>query len=347
MMKTFNKNLILVLGVIIALSTNIICESWAATIVENGSCGTDCTYTLDSEGVLNITGSGTMDNYEFMEDEVNGDYYSYSTAPWGNTAEKMQRITKVVVGGSITNIGNDSFAGATNLSNIEMPNVTSIGAEPFIGVVNLTSVEMPNVTSIGGGAFRGATSLTSVTMPNVTSIGPMAFEFASSLTSVDIPMLEKIGDLAFSDTNMQYANVPSTHVFCINVFDDSTCENRYYTSDLGFSNSNLCVVSDGHLICGSCNGYTKSGTGCVTDCGEGYTANAENQCIKNPEETPEIGEQSGNHVPTAESCYANGQVFYKEQCWDEFPFSKKKWTPAEAAQWLNEDDNTVTITFKK
>ena len=32
----------------------------------------------------------------------------------------------------------------------------------------------------------------------------------------------------------------------------------------------------------------------------------------------------------------------------ELPFAKKKrWTPAEATQWLNEDDNTVTITFKR
>ena len=46
-------------------------------------------------------------------------------------------------------------------------------------------------------------------------------------------------------------------------------------------------------------------------------------------------------------CYANGQVPYKDQCWNEFPFAKKKWTPAEAVKWLKEDDNTVTITFKQ
>jgi hypothetical protein len=42
-----------------------------------------------------------------------------------------------------------------------------------------------------------------------------------------------------------------------------------------------------------------------------------------------------------------GQVYYKFDCLDEYPFAKKKYTPAEAAQWLNEDNNTVTLTFKK
>lgn len=42
-----------------------------------------------------------------------------------------------------------------------------------------------------------------------------------------------------------------------------------------------------------------------------------------------------------------GKVIYKGQCLDEYPFAKKHYTPAEAAQWLNEDNNTITITFKK
>ena len=44
---------------------------------------------------------------------------------------------------------------------------------------------------------------------------------------------------------------------------------------------------------------------------------------------------------------ANGYADYKNKCWAELPFSKKKWTPAEANEWLNNDNNTVTITFKK
>ena len=246
--------------------------------------------------------------------------------------------------------------------------VTGIGGEEFTGCPDnsdhksATEVTFKEgITSIGDGAFSNATSLQSVDMPNVTTIGDGAFGGASSLTSVDIPMLEKIGDIAFYTTGITYINIPSDVEYCFNYPDfmgGYTCTGEYVSDSCSlfgysplcpdaYTDSGNCTISNGKLVCGSCNGYTKSGTGCVTDCGEGYTANAENQCIKNPEETPEIGEQSGNHVPTAESCYANGQVFYKEQCWDEFPFSKKKWTPAEAAQWLNEDDNTVTITFKK
>ena len=58
------------------------------------------------------------------------------------------------------------------------------------------------------------------------------------------------------------------------------------------------------------------------------------------------GDVSGDFNPA--DCYNNGQVPYNNQCWDEYPFAKKRWTPAEANQWLHDgNDNFVVITFKK
>ena len=91
---------------------------------------------------------------------------------------------------------------------------------------------------------------------------------------------------------------------------------------------NSCVTNPetGMKTCGSCGDkYVKAGTGCVTaeNCGAGYYADE-----------------------ASKKCLCSG-VIYKGQCLDEYPFAKKHYTPAEAAQWLNEDNNTVTLTFKK
>ncbi len=52
--------------------------------------------------------------------------------------------------------------------------------------------------------------------------------------------------------------------------------------------------------------------------------------------------------PNESSCYAKGQVFWDNACLDEYPFAKKRWTPAEANEWLHDgNDNFVILTFRK
>ena len=180
-----------------------------------------------------------MDDYEFIDEEnIGGKWYGYTTAPWGDSVEKVQCITKVVVGGSIENIGEAAFYGVASLTSVEMPNVKYIGVQ------------------------------------------------------------------AFAATGITYANIPSNAETCVG--PDCTLMSDDYCSI--FACSPLCP-SKWAGISGNCT--------------------VENETL------------------ICDSCHANGQVPYKDQCWDEFPFAKKKWTPAEAVKWLKEDDNTVTITFKK
>ena len=45
---------------------------------------------------------------------------------------------------------------------------------------------------------------------------------------------------------------------------------------------------------------------------------------------------------------ASGYADYNGNCYAQLPFSKKRWTPAEANEWLHDgNDNFVVITFKK
>ena len=113
-------------------------------------------------------------------------------------------------------------------------------------------------------------------------------------------------------------------------------------------------IRQGNRTCGSCGDkYVKSGTGCVAECGEGYTANSGTmQCVKNADpETPsvadEIEEAENDEEAIISACYKSGRVYYKGECLNEYPFARKHWTPAEAAKYLKDDDNEIIITFKK
>ncbi len=185
--------------------------------------GYNLTWTL-SNGVLTITGTGSMSNF------------SNNTPPW---AEYSSSIQSVVINDGVTSIGDLAFSGCKSLTSITLPNsLTSIGNSAFYNCSSLTSVTIPNsVTGIGyrafyrtgiynnddnwendvlyindclidvkvkesisgaykikegtrliaNSAFSGCFSLASITIPNsLTSIGNSAFFDCSSLTSVTI-----------------------------------------------------------------------------------------------------------------------------------------------------------------
>ena len=163
-------------------------------IVAQGYCGAEgngesVSWTLDSNGLLTISGTGEM---------VNSISNRYS--PWYNYEGVIE---KVVIGEGVTRIGNSAFDGCTALSSIAIPNsVTSIGEDAFSNCTSLTSITIPDsVTGIGYYAFRNCTSLTSIEISNsVTSIGDSAFESCTALSSITIPdSVTIIGNNAFKN----------------------------------------------------------------------------------------------------------------------------------------------------
>ena len=172
----------------------------AADIVNRGTCGAEVTWTLDSEGVLTISGSGDMYNY------------GISGTPWYGS---RSRVKSAVIAEGVTSIGSYAFFYCTSLTSVTIPDsVTSIGDEAFDGCRSLTSVTIPDgVTSIGESAFRGCWSLTSVTIPDgVTSICDNTFDGCTSLTSVTIPdSVTSIGDSAFQGcTSLTSVTIPDS-----------------------------------------------------------------------------------------------------------------------------------------
>ena len=166
----FAMALILMLTLVLSVGSVSAAEP---TIVDSGNCGKDgsnVTWTLDSAGLLAISGTGEMADYESKTDSASGE--EITTAPWGNQAK-----TAVIGDG-----------------------VTGIGAAAFYGCSGLTSVTMgSSVTDIWDGAFSGCTGLTGIVLPgSVTGIGEYAFSNCDSVTAIEIPAgVTTLGNSAF------------------------------------------------------------------------------------------------------------------------------------------------------
>ena len=204
--------LLLVLAMLMSIAT--IGVSAAEVTAEEQNAGAssgvtgDCTWTLDDQGKLTISGNGAMGDCSREYDFNKGKWYT--TAKWG------VGIKSIVIESGVTSIGNSAFSGCTNLTSVKIGNsVTSIGDYAFDYCTGLTSIAIPNsVTSIGNFAFNSCTGLTSVTIPDsVTSIGDYAFYNCTGLTSVTIPnSVTSIGGSAFSDTAW-YDNQPDGLIY--------------------------------------------------------------------------------------------------------------------------------------
>ena len=150
-----------------------------ATEIASGTCGAEgdnLTWTLDSDGVLTISGTGAMKDYP---NEIG--------APWADFADDL---TKVVIEEGITTIGASAFMYCGNLTEVVIPGtVTSIGSTAFLGCTSLTKFDIPEgVISVGGEAFGECNALERINIPSsLTSFGERMFmNGAGKLTEINV-----------------------------------------------------------------------------------------------------------------------------------------------------------------
>lgn len=200
-------------------------------VAASGKCGTGVKWSLASNGVLTITGTGKG---------IMRDYAEGSRKPWESKGDVKQIIicegvthigdhafanspaTRVSLPESLTSIGTRAFAGAAITAMTIPGSVTTIGVEVFWGCSDLTSLTIcdgvtaiesafgkctgltelvlpDSVTTIGAQAFDGCTGLEEITFSrNLTSIGYMAFSGCTGLTELVFPdSLKEIGQESF------------------------------------------------------------------------------------------------------------------------------------------------------
>ena len=139
----------------------------------SGTCGSNLTWSFDESGILRISGTGAMYNYDS----------SSNRAPWRRT-EIMTALKSVIIKNGVTKIGDYAFTGCNMATSVWIPDsVASIGRFAFFGCKGLEKVKIPEgVTSIGDDAFYQCTGINTIEIPSsVESIGSMAFSNCTSL----------------------------------------------------------------------------------------------------------------------------------------------------------------------
>ena len=203
------------------------------------------TLSPNNDGVgtytLTITGNGPMANYDRYITSSNNSY-----APW---YEKIQNITRLIVEGGVTTLGDNilyySYSDSNsdfhsfhpNLREVKLPEgLSCIGASAFCDSPELTEVKIPStVTKIKDSAFSRCTGLTKIELPpQLEEVGYSSFYGCSGLTEITIPSsvktirsgafeecynlesvtlsegIREIGTEAFKRTNLKSLNIPKS-----------------------------------------------------------------------------------------------------------------------------------------
>ena len=102
----------------------------------SGVCGDDLTWTLSEDGLLTVSGTGTMDDFD--------DYFAYMQSPDGvypEWADLSTRVTAVELEPGVTGIGRYAFSGFTALRTVTLPGtLTTVGECAFFNCLSLTDV---------------------------------------------------------------------------------------------------------------------------------------------------------------------------------------------------------------
>lgn len=142
---------------------------------DQGKTG-NLTWTYTANGILLITGKGSMPNY------------GYGKAPWAKYASSIKTIK---IASTVTSIGNYAFAKCSAISSFSVPSgIKTIGTCAFY---------KSSVKKVSGGS-------------KVTKIGKSAFSGCSKLTSFSISSkyLKSIGSYAFKGTKIKTLSIKYT-----------------------------------------------------------------------------------------------------------------------------------------
>ena len=152
-----------------ALSGSPDVSASAEITVTDCKYGENVYYNLDSNGTLNIYGTGAMYDYQFDGDYCDAPFY------------ESENVKEVIIHDGVTSIGKLAFCQYWGLVDVSIPDsVTFIDEEAFSNCTELTSVVIPNgVTSIGKDAFRYCYNLKNIYISDsVTNIGDCAFGYS-------------------------------------------------------------------------------------------------------------------------------------------------------------------------
>ena len=291
------------------LSFVALSESRADPVCDCGATTKDnCCWEV-KDGTLYVTGSGNMA------------YYWGKDAPW---KEQNDLIDTIDISG-ISKIGAGAFLSMKATKAKIADSVTTIEHEAFCSS-SIKSVNIPSsLTRFGEMPFRDCKSLEEIIVPDTFTAEVMNTLPGTSFTSNGATIRCK-GETEKCRTAMKKflpepeGDCPATGIWawvCAKNATFKPVENEAQCTGQYVWENGQCKQMD-QKTCNESGKYYYNGSDC----------------------TPIIAGQKLKCT--------NDYVEYQNLCLEEYPFAKKRWTPAEANEWLHDgNDNFVVITFKK
>lgn len=244
-MKQFTrKSISVLLSLLMALSVfaGLAFTVGAADVVESGSCGSGTSYTIDSDGLLTITGSGFITNQSFRDKGTFTDVMIEDgiTGIGGGAFLCCPNLTTLTVGNGVTSIGSQAFRGCSSLTTVKLGNsVTTLEFLSFAYCNSLTSVILPSsITSLDSGAFSGCNGLKNVYYKGSEEQGT-AINISAAFPNATIHYnYREVGDLVEFGTYPQTKVTDSTLVSALDAADKTWMSYNYYSGTYPGGNSN-------------------------------------------------------------------------------------------------------------
>lgn len=157
-----------------------------ATAVASGKCGTGVKWSLASNGVLTITGSGAVTQIPWQKETVTEVVVFEGVTSLCNYAFTRQPITRVTLPDSLTAIGTLAFAGC-QMEELCLPrNLKTVGVEAFTDCAELKYLDMDKncAVTLGDMSFKLCTALEAVHLSANIKLGEGVFAGCSNLEEV-------------------------------------------------------------------------------------------------------------------------------------------------------------------
>lgn len=230
MMKETKKIISVLLAIVLTMTIIPFSGIVASAETLTGTCGDNLTWNYeDSTGVLTISGTGEMYNYD-----------GGLKTPWYDV---KKNITEIIIENGVTSVGKYAFQKTgVNIVTIS-DTVETIGDYGFYGSTGLVELNFgANVKTIGKYAFNSMFDLEKLTLPEgLVTIGDYSFSSLNEIEELIIPdSVVTIGDYAFSHckaTKYLYIGA-SVETFPTRAFEACNAIERIQVSDYNSYYSN-------------------------------------------------------------------------------------------------------------
>ena len=182
----------------------------AAELVDSGTFGDGFAWTLDADGLLTISGTGSMPD----------------SHPW---SDHQSEVKSLCLEPGITRLPTYAFDSYKALQSVSFPDtLQGIGTWAFFNT-GLTEVVIPENTSVGDGAFESCRALETVVLPSTAWLANSVFANCTALTFVVIPDgFTRINNYTFENCKSLEAVFLPSSITEINYRAFNGCENLKY-----------------------------------------------------------------------------------------------------------------------